>query len=231
MLSIPRLSGMTRQTIRNLVFGIGGALPFIALTIWGWGDLATFFSHPARTGIILLALAGAIAYAFTGSSSYGIGRREDPSSRWLFIPLILIAAVFGWLPPHLDRLDLWTIDGDAIRYLGVILTAIGGFVRLATIFELGPRFTIFVAIQPDHTLKTNGSYRFVRHPSYFGALLAMIGWALVFRSVVGLLLIALISIFVILRIRAEEDFLLEIFGDQYRAYQRRTRWKLFPFIY
>jgi hypothetical protein len=113
----------------------------------GWGDWTTFFSNPARTGVIILALAGAIAYAFSGSSGLGIGRREDPASRWIFLPLIIIAIVFAWLPPHVDRLDRWWIDGDTVRYLGLIITAIGGFVRLATVFELGHRFGIFVALQ------------------------------------------------------------------------------------
>jgi Putative protein-S-isoprenylcysteine methyltransferase len=218
-------------TIKNLAFGIGGTLPFLALTILGWGDWTTFFSNPARTGVIVLAFAGAIAYAFSGSSGLGIGRREDPSSRWIFVPLIIIAVVFAWLPPHLDRLNRWTIDGDTVRYLGLIITAIGGFVRVATVFELGHRFSIFVAVQCNHRLKTDGFYRFVRHPSYLGALLAMLGWALVFRSIIGLLLTAAMCIPIIARARAEEKFLVHEFGDQYRAYQQRTRWRLLPFIY
>src|SRR6266849_2894041 len=143
--------------------------------------LMTFFAHPARVGLIILTLTGAIAFGFSGSSSVGIGQREDPSSRWIFIPLIIIAVAFAWLPPHLDRLNRWTIDGNTVRYLGLIITAIGGFVRVATVFELGHRFSIFVAVQSDHRLKINGFYRFVRHPSYLWALLAMAGWALVFR--------------------------------------------------
>lgn len=216
---------------RNLIFAIVGTLPFLALVVWGWGDWTTFFSHPARVGVILIALAGAIAYGFSGSSSLGTGRREDPSNRWFFIPLLIVGIAFAWLPPRLDRLGVWTIDGDTVRYLGLVLTAIGGFIRVATVFELGPRFSIFVAVQPDHRLKTDGSYRFVRHPSYFGALLAMVGWALVFRSIAGLLLTAAMSSLIIVRIRAEEDFLLREFSHQYRAYQRRTRWRLVPLIY
>ncbi len=219
------------STIKNLAFAIGGTLPLLALTIWGWGDWTTFFSSPARTGVIILALAGAIAYAFSGSSGLGIGQREDPSSRWIFIPLIIIAIVFAWLPPHLDPLDRWSIDGDTVRYLGLIIIAIGGFVRVATVFELGHRFSIFVALQPDHLLQTDGFYRFVRHPSYLGALLAMAGWALVFRSVIGLFLTAAMCVPIIARIRAEEQFLVGEFGKQYRAYQQRTRWRLLPFIY
>ena len=217
--------------IKNLAFGIGGTLPLLALVIWGWGDWTTFFSNPARTGVIILALAGAIAYAFSGSSGLGMGRREDPSSRWIFVPVIIIAIVFAWLPPHLDHLDRWSIDGDTVRYTGLIVTAIGGFVRVATVFELGHRFSIFVALQPDHRLKTDGFYQFVRHPSYLGALLAMAGWALVFRSIIGLLLTAAMCVPIIARIRAEEEFLVQEFGNQYRAYQQRTCWRLLPFIY
>jgi protein-S-isoprenylcysteine O-methyltransferase Ste14 len=219
------------RTTKNLVFGLGGTLLFLGLVILGWGDWRTFFSNPARAGVIILALAGAIAYAFSGSSGLGIGRREDPSSRRIFVPLIIIAIVFAWLPPHLDRLNRWTIDGDTVRYLGLIITAIGGFVRVATVFELGHRFSIFVAVQPDHRPKTDGLYRFVRHPSYLGALLAMAGWALVFRSVIGLLLTAAICGPIIALIRAEEEFLVHEFGEQYRSYQQHTRWRLFPLIY
>ena len=49
-----------RRTIKNLAFGIAGTLPLLALVIWGWGDWTTFFSNPARTGVIILAFAGAI---------------------------------------------------------------------------------------------------------------------------------------------------------------------------
>jgi len=145
--------------------------------------------------------------------------------------LIVIAVAFAWLPPHLDRLNRWTVDGNTVCYLGLIITAMGGFVRVATVFELGHRFSIFVAVQSDHRLKTNGFYRFVRHPSYLGALLAMAGWALVFRSIIGLLLTAAMFVPIIARIRAEEDFLVRQFGEQYRCYQQRTRWRLLPFIY
>ena len=59
----------------------------------------------------------------------------------------------------------------------------------------------------------------------------MAGWALVFRSIIGLLLTAAMCVPIIARIRAEEEFLVQEFGDQYRKYQRRTRWRLLPLIY
>jgi len=219
------------RTIKNLAFGLCGTLFFLGLVVLGWGDWTTFFLNSARTGSIILALTGAVAYGFSGSSGLGIGRVEDRSIRLIFVPIIIVAVAFAWLPPHLDRLNRWTIDGNTVRYVGLIIIAIGGFVRVATVFELGHRFSMFVALQSDHRLKTDGFYGFIRHPSYFGMLLAMAGWALVFRSIIGLLLTAAMFVPIIARIRAEEDFLVRQFGEQYRCYQQRTRWRLLPFIY
>jgi protein-S-isoprenylcysteine O-methyltransferase Ste14 len=62
-------------------------------------------------------------------------------------------------------------------------------------------------------------------------LLAMAGWALVFRSMIGLLLTAAMCVPIAARIHAEENFLVREFGEHYRAYQQRTHWRLLPFIY
>jgi protein-S-isoprenylcysteine O-methyltransferase Ste14 len=106
----------------------------------------------------------------------------------------------------------------------------GTFLRLGAVRTLGPRHSVWVAVQSDHSLVTTGLYRFIRHPSYVGALLAVFGWALSFRSGAGLLLAILIVPPILSRIRAEEHLLLAEFGDEYQTYQRRT-WRLLPFVY
>ena len=222
---------MRDRTVKNLVFGLAGTLLLLAVVILGWGDWETFFSNPARKGAIILAMAGAIAYGFSGSSGLGTGQLEDRSSRWIFIPIIIIAVAFAWLPPYLDRLNRWAVGGDVVRYVGLIMLAIGGFVRVATVFELGNRFSIFIGLQSDHRLKTDGLYGLLRHPSYFGMLTAMAGWTLVFRSVIGFFLIVAMCLPIAALIHAEEDLLVRGFGEQYRAYQQRTRWRLLPFVY
>jgi len=87
--------------------------------------------------------------------------------------------------PDCDRRNIWTLDGDAIRYTGLILFFAGSILRLAAVFVLGHRDSGIVAVQPDHQLKTDGLYRYIRHPSYTGLLVSMVGYALVFRSVIG----------------------------------------------
>jgi protein-S-isoprenylcysteine O-methyltransferase Ste14 len=63
-----------------------------------------------------------------------------------------------------------------------------------------------------------------------GLLVSALGWALVFRSGVGVLLTALLIPPLLARIRAEERLLRAQFGDEYDAYRARTS-RLIPGIY
>jgi protein-S-isoprenylcysteine O-methyltransferase Ste14 len=136
----------------------------------------------------------------------------------------------GYLPAYTDRIDFWTIDGDTIRWLGVVLFAVGGALRLWPVYVLGNRFSGLVAIQPGHTLVTNGVYSVIRHPSYLGLLVNSLGWGLAFRSGVGVLLTALTMLPLLARIDAEERLLRSQFGAEYEAYRARTS-RLIPGIY
>jgi len=102
--------------------------------------------------------------------------------------------------------------------------------RLWPVFVLGHRFSGLVAIQPGHTLVTNGIYSVIRHPSYLGLLVAMLGWGLTFRSGVGVLLTALMIPPLLARIASEERLLRSQFGDEYDAYRARTS-RLIPGIF
>jgi protein-S-isoprenylcysteine O-methyltransferase Ste14 len=77
---------------------------------------------------------------------------------------------------------------------------------------------------------TTGIYRVIRHPSYLGLLLTALGWALAFRSGIGLLLFVLLIPPLLARIHAEERLLAKQFGDEYRAFTKRTS-RLLPGIY
>jgi protein-S-isoprenylcysteine O-methyltransferase Ste14 len=102
--------------------------------------------------------------------------------------------------------------------------------RIWPVFVLGHRFSGLVAIQPGHTLVTSGVYGVIRHPSYLGLLVNSLGWALAFRSSVGLLLTALMIPPLLARIRAEETLLRTQFGGEYDVYRTRTS-RLIPGVY
>jgi protein-S-isoprenylcysteine O-methyltransferase Ste14 len=117
-----------------------------------------------------------------------------------------------------------------VRWLGVALYVAGGALRMWPVFVLGRRFSGLVAIQREHTLVTTGIYGIIRHPSYLGLIVMALGWALAFRSGVGLLLAALHVPVLVARIRAEEALLQSHFGGEYAAYRART-WRMLPGMY
>jgi protein-S-isoprenylcysteine O-methyltransferase Ste14 len=202
---------------------------YFGLAVLGWSGPAAFFAHPALIAltVVLFAIAGAALFA-GGNVSPGV--REDRGNRWVIAALALLGVLAAFLPAWTDRNEFWTLDGDAIRWLGVVLFAAGCALRLWPVVVLGNRFSGLVAIQPGHTLVTNGVYSVIRHPSYLGLLISSLGWVLAFRSGVGVLITALMIPPLLARIRAEERLLHSQFGAEYDAYRARTS-RLIPGLY
>jgi protein-S-isoprenylcysteine O-methyltransferase Ste14 len=202
---------------------------YIGLAVLGWGGWSDFMANPARVGAVITIFVASIAAMFT-SGNLSSGQREDTKNRWIFLPFLVLGFMLAWLPAYTDRRDIWTIDGDTVRYLGLVLFVIGCVLRLAPVFVLGRRFSGLVAIQEGHELVTGGLYRVIRHPSYLGLLLGLFGWALVFRSAIGVLVSLLLLPPLIARMNSEDALLESEFGSKYADYRRRT-WRLLPFLY
>jgi protein-S-isoprenylcysteine O-methyltransferase len=119
----------------------------------------------------------------------------------------------------------------AVRVVGIAIFAAGLAIRWYAIVHLGRFFTINVAIATDHRLIDTGPYRFVRHPSYTGALMAFLGLGLCLANWASLA-VMLVPVFLVFlwRIHVEEGALLKALGEQYRHYMRRTR-RLIPAVY
>lgn len=218
-----------RPTFTLMLLAIIGSGAYLALAILGWGGFAAFFSHPALVALTVVLFALTIAALFS-SGNLSAGVREDRSNRWVLTAFAVIGVLIAYLPAYMDRIDVWTVDGAVIRWIGVILFAVGGALRLWPVFTLGRRFSGLVAIQPDHKLVTDGVFRIIRNPSYLGLMVSTLGWALAFRSVIGICLTALMLVPLIARIRAEEALLESQFGEEYAAYRQRT-WRLIPGLY
>ena len=213
----------------KLVLIVLGTAVYLALAVIGWGGPAAFFSHPARIALTASIFALAVASCFVGGN-LSSGTREDRGNRWVLAAFAVIGGLNAWLPAYTERHEFWTFGGDAVRWLGVVLFAMGGVLRLWPVYVLGNRFSGLVAIQEGHQLMTEGLYRVIRHPSYLGLLVNSLGWALAFRSGVGLLLTALTLVPLLARIQAEERLLQSQFGAEYDAYHARTS-RLVPGLY
>jgi protein-S-isoprenylcysteine O-methyltransferase Ste14 len=207
---------------------IVGTATYLGLAVLGWGGLA-FFSQPALVALTVVMFVLAVAALFVGGN-LSSGEREDRSNRWVIAAFTLLGLLSAYLPAYTDSHGFWIIDGEAVRWLGVVLLAVGGALRLWPVYVLGNRFSGLVAIQPGHTLVTSGIYGVIRHPSYLGLLVSALGWGLAFRSGLGVLITALFVVPVIARIQAEERLLRSHFGAEYDAYRARTS-RLIPGIY
>ena len=202
---------------------------YLGLAILGWGGIGPFFANSARVVLTVFTVLLSTAALFT-SASLSSGAREDRSNRWVLAAFGIIGFASAFLPAYTERIGFWTFGGNGVRWLGVALFGMGGTLRIWPVFVLGRRFSGLVAIQPGHTLVTTGIYRTIRHPSYLGLLISCFGWALAFRSGIGLVLAALNIPPLIARMRSEERLLSATFGQDYENYRSRTA-RLIPGLY
>ncbi len=168
--------------------------------------------------------------ALLSEGNLSTGEREDHANRWVLAAFGLIGLLSAYLPAYTDRKEFWTLDGEGIRWLGVVPFAAGGALLIWPVFVLGRRFSGLVAIQLGHTLVTTGVYATIRNPSYLGLLIFSLGWSLAFRSGVALLLTALLIPPLLACIRAKEALLHARFGSEYDTYRARTS-RLIPWLY
>ena len=158
-------------------------------------------------------------------------RTQSSSSRVRHLALEASAfiLVFGraqW-PHWLD----WRFLGEQsiARWIGLALTAIGVGFAIAARLWIGRNWSGRVTIKEQHQLIQNGPYALVRHPIYSGFLLALLGTALVHGEVRGLAGFALAAVGWVLKLRTEEAFLSQQFGDAYVDYKQRVK-ALVPFV-
>jgi protein-S-isoprenylcysteine O-methyltransferase Ste14 len=92
-------------------------------------------------------------------------------------------------------------------------------------------FTVDVAINEVHQLKTDGLFKLVRHPSYLGLLMILSGFSLGMETMVSFILVT-IPVFLVIsyRIKVEEKLLIETFGEEYIRYSGSTK-KIVPYLY
>jgi protein-S-isoprenylcysteine O-methyltransferase Ste14 len=112
---------------------------------------------------------------------------------------------------------------------GIALMLGGEVFRLYAIRSLGRYFTLVVVLHPGQQLVESGPYRLIRHPSYTGSLVTVLGICLAMTNWLSLLGMIPASLGYAYRIRIEERALVEGLGEEYRAYMRRTK-RIIPYI-
>jgi protein-S-isoprenylcysteine O-methyltransferase Ste14 len=129
------------------------------------------------------------------------------------------------------------VNGAAIRpvvlfaWIGLVTLWSGVSLRFWSFRTLGRYFTFTVQVSGDQPVITDGPYRVIRHPSYAGVVLAVIGLGLLIGNWLSLVALTVaVAYGLVYRIRVEEQALMQELGDGYRDYAA-THKRLVPFVW
>jgi protein-S-isoprenylcysteine O-methyltransferase Ste14 len=144
---------------------------------------------------------------------------------WL-ASLLFITVFAAWQPVggEVYHVHGWRALIHASIQLGGVIV-IAGAVRTIDALELA-------GIRPHsyrQSLQIVGPYRWVRHPLYFGWLLAIFGAAHMTGD--RLIFAAISAFYLVIAVPFEERSLIASFGEDYMRYQRQVRWRMVPFVY
>ena len=152
-------------------------------------------------------------------------RRQTFGSRAIQVSIILLVL----MPFFIERRHVGLLYRHlypnllVVQYFGVLLLLLGfGFAVWARIV-LGRNWSGMVTVKEDHTLITRGPYAWVRHPIYTGILLALLGTAITLGTILNLVEVPVVAFAFWLKLRTEEKFMYETFGEQYTAYRQHVK--------
>jgi protein-S-isoprenylcysteine O-methyltransferase len=177
---------------------------------------------------VALCAIWAISQVWIGRRRSGDpARRQDRGTLRLLILAIIASLALGtWLA--------WRDDAQAasrhpaLLWTGMATMIAGLLLRWWSVRTLAQDFTVDIAVRPGQTLVGHGPYRRLRHPSYTGALLTVLGYAVALGQwLAGLVVFVPITAAFLWRIRIEERMLATGFPDAWPDYARR-RWRLLP---
>jgi len=215
---------MIRMSIAVVVFIYIGYMAWKEVPHFDFWVIISFF---ALYGLWAVATE---LWIYKDPEDYVIEDQDQKS--YLYLQLSFIAALFfatiDFVEMHLTR---WGALEPYVIYVGFALYSLSCYIRWWGFRSIGKYFNPRVAVYQKHRLITEGAYRKIRHPLYLGSLISFIAMTLVFNSWGALLIILFTTLpALIYRIRIEEAFLLQHFGQAYKDYQDSTS-KMIPGIW
>jgi protein-S-isoprenylcysteine O-methyltransferase Ste14 len=145
--------------------------------------------------------------------------------RVVFFAAILMLPLAQTLVPEA------VLEGPGLFVLGLVVGWLGLLLRWWSFAVLGRYFTTVVKTSADQVIVSDGPYRVLRHPSYTGLLVALLGCGVMLGNWAGASACLLLSLTALVyRLRREEHALINAFGDRYRDFANH-RARLVPFVW
>ena len=171
---------------------------------------------------------GAYGYglAAAGHKPWWKGARGE----WLVVLQVILMVLVFLGPRTVAGQPIWTFPFPLVcSFVGAMLMAVGGVLLAAGLVRLGRGLTPLPYPKDGGELIQTGPFALVRHPMYSGGIMLALGWALYIQGWLTLGYVVVLFVFLDLKSRREEKWLVEKFPS-YAVYRQRVR-KLIPFVY
>jgi protein-S-isoprenylcysteine O-methyltransferase Ste14 len=155
--------------------------------------------------------------------------KRDRGSRVVLITGLWTGIFLNFAFAFAVRFATITLQRHALFYFGLALLVVGVVLRHYAMAVLGRFHTMDVTTRAGQPVIESGPYRWVRHPSYAGALLTVAGILLCSTNWLSLACFVIVAAGYAYRIRVEERALAADLGQPYRDYMRRTK-RLVPYL-
>jgi len=139
------------------------------------------------------------------------------------IPFVVVGPLF--ISPLIPQ-NRFNLSNFISLPTGILLCVSGAILGGCALFKFGT----IPSVRKKSNLITTGVYSIVRHPIYFGTLVAVLGWTILLKSIISILYFPLLFLLYFLSIIREERILIEEYGDEYIEYKQKVTKRLVPFI-
>jgi protein-S-isoprenylcysteine O-methyltransferase Ste14 len=207
------VSNSKRFAFHGLGFALTNLLLATLFFVFAYVHVQRFLVQPRLSVLLIIAVEGLVAVML-------IIRRDPENTQhgwktWL-------ATSVGTFAPLLLR----PIDATADLLVGQVLQVVALVLQVGGVLSLNRSFGLL----PAHRgVKSDGLYRWVRHPLYSAYLMAHVGYLASNPSWANVLVIVIGTAFQVVRIVQEEKLLLQY--PDYARYSDTTRWRLVPAVW
>lgn len=155
--------------------------------------------------------------------------KEKESEQRQVISGSLIVFLIGFVVSGLDYRFGWSQLADWLVVLGAVVL-VASYLLYAEVMRENAYLSRTVEIQEGQKVIDTGLYGVVRHPMYMATTLLFLSIPVVLGSAMGFVIFLLLPILLVKRIKNEEE-VLEKGLEGYTEYQKKVKYRLFPFIW
>ena len=208
----------------NATFYSSAILAF-AILIFNLSEIYTFSNYVRKT-----VSSGSIHSLMKELAS---ASKIDRGNSIFTITLLWASMIISWII-FTESSGRFSFPGPLYMYLltGTIVISSGIIMRRWAMGTLGNLFTHLLTIQKGHKVIAKGPYGVVRHPSYLGGILIILGFGIAMANPISLALCIIIPIIAYsIRVNKEEAVLISNLGSEYKRYMGKVHYKIIPWIW